>query len=83
MVNPVRDLNLFGGSDGDALGIERPLGLEERGNDPVDGPLDRSDGRTVRPRPIREVASVRPALRSPWPVSRKKRPSSRALIRPR
>ena len=43
-VNPARDLHPFGGSDGHAQGIERPLGLEGCGDDPIDvPPLDRPE----------------------------------------
>src|SRR5262249_35714580 len=56
-VDPGRDLGLLGGGDPDAHGIERPPGLEARGNDlvetpPVDRPEEpRGLGRyVVRPR---------------------------------
>ena len=44
LIDPARDLDLLGGSDGHAHGIERPLGLETHGNDPVEPPpVDRPE----------------------------------------
>ena len=62
VVDAIRDLNLLGGSDGNALEIERPLGVEERRNDPIGVPLiDRTEKTGDIGRFMRWLGTGRPA----------------------